>query len=435
MADDPQLRRSVLKLKIQLKNWEKSFEKVNGRKPNRDDIKRAGSDVKEMYKRFWFYKANPGLKYNDVVKKKDDGETKKVVVPKQSTSGIAFFEDSVVTEETTKKGNHDEGDPIMSSLMASFKSNKKSFSKNANKNKPKKVLLLEVVPESPEKEESPGDFHRMDVSSTFECEPKENTDSNAISRSEFIRKMFHGEEDDLAYKKEMYEEKADNEIKLDEMFEGCTLLPVDWKPKAATKRKVTSKKKSAENFIRLDMKHKSFASKGYKKFNVQKYKRKQHRKLRRDKCFCCGESGHWANECPMKLKKSEAVDEDGIPILSEDQIIMDEDSDDLVVKIPSVVYSNLVNKEETTKVAVPEMSRSEKLFMSILNDGKDVVPKAPVNVIINNFAGSSFGSSGESIREASNESRGSLQYNLFDEDDMMEEFLGKEQIDDILATI
>ena len=147
----------------------------------------------------------------------------------------------------------------------------------------------------------------------------------------------------------------------------------------------------------------------------------------------------------MKLSnKPVDVDEDGIPILREDQIVLDDDSDDLVVKVPKVVYSassiEVKSPPKPTEELAPVkvISRSEQLFNSILNSGersmpcmKAAVPQLPC------FIGSSYGSSGESIREASNEneSRDSVQFNLFDEDEMMEEFLGKQRIDDILATI
>ena len=70
--------------------------------------------------------------------------------------------------------------------------------------------------------------------------------------------------------------------------------------------KLAKKKKVKENFVRIDIKKKSFASKGYKKLNVQKYKRKKYKKLQKDKkdcCFKCGENGHWAVNCPKNAEE------------------------------------------------------------------------------------------------------------------------------------
>lgn len=147
-------------------------------------------------------------------------------------------------------------------------------------------------------------------------------------------------------------EHITQEIKEMEEFAGCELLPEGFKPKKKRKTSLPSvkaiKKRNDEYCVRVDLKKKSFASKGYKKINVQKMKRQSHRwKSRRskDKCFVCSEKGHWSADCPLKKTPQEAVDvgeeenPDSLmgdvqihyydaPILSADQIVHEDNDDD-----------------------------------------------------------------------------------------------------------
>ncbi|KAK3086777.1 hypothetical protein FSP39_023162 [Pinctada imbricata] len=81
---------------------------------------------------------------------------------------------------------------------------------------------------------------------------------------------------------------------------------------------------SVGNFVRLNMRVKTYKRKG-KGMTGQQYKRfqwKQKMKARSqsygNKCFKCGQEGHWSNKCPETNKESYGGEEDKPPVLEED---------------------------------------------------------------------------------------------------------------------
>lgn len=152
------------------------------------------------------------------------------------------------------------------------------------------------------------------VLSTTSCEASINNVSQMEVDTAIEADLFAGDfdTDPLVLKvKECIGEKVD-ELEEEEAFEGC-LLPLNYKRKRKPKVKSAKaiKKRNEENFIKIDLKKKSYASKGYKKINVQKLKRKAYYKSRRGKCFTCGEQGHWMDKCPLKQKPAVPTSKDG----------------------------------------------------------------------------------------------------------------------------
>ncbi|XP_051163305.1 ATP-dependent DNA helicase Q4 [Leptopilina boulardi] len=53
LFDDPKIKRTYLKSKIRVKQWESTFMEKYGRKPNKNDIKEADIKIRHAYKTYW----------------------------------------------------------------------------------------------------------------------------------------------------------------------------------------------------------------------------------------------------------------------------------------------------------------------------------------------------------------------------------------------
>ncbi|XP_052059917.1 ATP-dependent DNA helicase Q4-like [Mytilus californianus] len=102
----------------------------------------------------------------------------------------------------------------------------------------------------------------------------------------------------------------------------------DEKPKAKksyapARNKAAASSTSSDNFVRLNMKIKTYKRKGKKGMTgpqMRRFQWKQKMKSRSksygDKCFKCGQEGHWANKCTGQGKAKEEID-DKPPVLDE----------------------------------------------------------------------------------------------------------------------
>lgn len=123
--------------------------------------------------------------------------------------------------------------------------------------------------------------------------------------------------------------KRTNEInKTDETQE---VSPEEYNPTEPSKEtkmvktKAKRKKKPETNYKRIDLKRKVFA-RGYKKFNIKKYKRlkwKKNVEKNKNNCFKCGASGHWAKDCQFEDKLDSEVFEDELKGLGVSRAVED----------------------------------------------------------------------------------------------------------------
>lgn len=433
---------SLDKLKIEIKHWERSFFKINGRKPKRPDIDRAGKDVIDMYRKFWSAvrkskkdgdskdsqeKDSNGLENqksqqtNSHKTDKDNGASSEI----DNTFGRAWNGDLLkkkTSKEDTKK-SETAPNPVVNNLLKV--TDKRNFKTTLKRRK--KPVEQTTVPETTEAtcdlgtvtesttnmslteqvtvryegnqasngesdprlsistplvmgsegdnamdmpprtvddvdsdndiEKEPNDtifssilsFNATVVSSSCESFKENislsfNTNTNMSSSSNNEAPLFSdNEEEDLDARFRKVKEKISSEIKEFVEFEGCHLLPLNFKPKKKKTSPPTAKEMRRKNdnaYVKVNLKKKSFASKGYRKVNVSKMKKRNHRQLKRNRCFSCGEQGHWAQDCPMRTggakNKTTAVDDlltaeeknlglthEDIPFLSADCVVSD----------------------------------------------------------------------------------------------------------------
>ncbi|XP_033755742.1 ATP-dependent DNA helicase Q4-like [Pecten maximus] len=179
---------------------------------------------------------------------------------------------------------------------------------------------------------------------TPDCVPMEVSDLKDVEDVPVISKQ------NRKRKKDKCEDGAQRKRKKAEVAENvsCTDVPPvdkvdlsggedDVKPSIAPKKQSAAgsrRKISQDNFVRLNMKVKTYKRKGGKGMTGPQHKRfmwKQKMAARSasrgDNCFKCGQSGHWANKCPGGSSKSgkmgsgdrheEPVNEEDFPSLQE----------------------------------------------------------------------------------------------------------------------
>lgn len=184
-------------------------------------------------------------------------------------------------------------------------------------------------------------YGAMTASTTFLSTLSSQASSSGSFKENMTRQsssLFSDHDDDEDNDMKAVKEHISNEIKEMDEFAGCELLPLNFQAKKVRKKSAPTaksiKKKNDEYCCRVDMKKKSFASKGYKKINVQKLKRQSHYKKKRkgNRCFNCGQEGHWASQCTSKDPSQEEEGESLVlyrnaPVLPADCIVNTDDDE------------------------------------------------------------------------------------------------------------
>lgn len=345
-------------IKLELKKWEKFFEKVNGRKPNRADVRAAGDDIKSLYKRYFdpsnqvwnasllkkpkssidrrkSQACEPYLEklrrnYTNMQfvkrtimrrKKKKEDEPEAIVDGDEATidpAGSILSQLTILTE-FNEHSPEEQLSPTITGLTSSLITPSFSYPPeltvdssaheitgttllySPNPGSDGEALMPTVVsnnddilPSDPvavitvsldvnngllDVQSDSGIVSNGSVLSINSNDTVINSSSQFEMNSAIDADLFAGDFDTdplVLQVKEAIDEKVD-ELEEEDRFEGC-LLPLNYKrkpkPKVPTAKAI--KKRNEENYIRIDLKKKSYASRGYKKLNVQKYKRKKY---------------------------------------------------------------------------------------------------------------------------------------------------------------
>ncbi|XP_069114414.1 ATP-dependent DNA helicase Q4-like [Argopecten irradians] len=194
-------------------------------------------------------------------------------------------------------------------------------------------------------------------------EPKEMDDIPVIPKQNRKRKKDKCE--DGAQRKRKKAETVENDLPTDdtevasggEDVKGST---VSKKPSSVG----TGRKVSQDNFVRLNMKVKTYKRKGGKGMTGPQHKRfmwKQKMAARNasrgDNCFKCGQPGHWANKCPGGSSKSGGGDRHEEPINEEDFPSLQEAA--MMAKGIKVKRSEVKKEKKVTKVQENTKGHSE----------------------------------------------------------------------------
>ncbi|KAI1286972.1 hypothetical protein HDE_10489 [Halotydeus destructor] len=367
-------------LKVKLKKWEKTFHQINGRKPGKEDVKRAGEDVQELYRKYWecLKKHGKSSSKDHVTKEKlpaslncpkidqknvwNEGLCKKnIPIPDKSSSRAVpetaackpflnklmqhYSKESVVKKFRFKKKKKSEtvaamiatestnpptADELQLSLEESiafhalnrFDNDKEDLDIELELPLGEPFARFSMVPsaevcvnlEQLTVEEGAKGLSELQQVDTFDNVNAEEMHIEVIHDPQNIYDTFQNTEQSVEVEPSTAATVYDGGVSFEPIgpsdiyhfSSGETATPVNdtslllgqcqasvenenkevasqndtEEPEVPFEtcpiRSERKKPKNAENFIKNNMKKKCFASKGYKKFNVQKYKRKQY---------------------------------------------------------------------------------------------------------------------------------------------------------------
>lgn len=317
----------LMRLKLQIKRWEKAFETKEHRKPNSADIE--SSNISAVYKSYWsLVKRKPlsekqvkqsviqqntnvvkdktkgevwGAKFNKKESKKMNKNVKKkfIICLSERIKKIASGDENVSIALKKKKNSGInelvEGSPSQGQCVEELENNTINvFTEPTNASNNSKESALKGLSVS-------GCLEPNNFPENNDCDKLETANESFHHFNSLKRKSDVLEEENYEYTEQSDDECADNKSDQD---------------KDATEKEVNVRRhrKVADNYLRLNLRKKVFCSRGYKKVNVQKQKRKiwkqKQQSKNRDKCYNCWEDGHWAKDCPKRKTNTASAQND-----------------------------------------------------------------------------------------------------------------------------
>ena len=273
-------------LRIELKKWERFFFKVNARKPTHQDILTAGDDVLNLYKKYWkIHKKSTQLCNQD----------DHLVQTEQPATAKSDLQSSLsLKQPTTPSDINKNGDPELSiwntSLLQAAKAIKdlrsnsvcEPFLKNLNKNYSRKEFVKKTIFKKRKKRKE-GTFppHEIILNKAEDGIIESNVISlsqlnivSEISKTDLPPATVSSQSSSLDPESPTppSSSSSSSESEKEEPFEGCS-LPVNNEPNGRKRKVRPINKGYKDNFVKIDLRKKSYASKGYRKINVKRVKR------------------------------------------------------------------------------------------------------------------------------------------------------------------